>query len=106
MLIIAYRFHVVPRRHNDFCHAWRAAEDTLQKVIGLRRCHLHPPRHRRLPFTLVLKWDNEFSFDRFTRTWVGVWAINGMGLQGNDFFAPTQTNIDAARIDHRQQRAA
>ena len=32
MLIIAYRFHVVPRRHNDSYHAWRAAEDTLQKV--------------------------------------------------------------------------
>lgn len=106
MLTIAYRFHVVPRRHNDFCHAWRAAGDTLQKMIGLRQCHLHPPQHRRLPFTLVMKWDNAASFNRFTRTWVGVWAINGMGLQGDDFFAPTQTSVDQAHPDFGQQRAA
>lgn len=106
MLTVAYRFHVVPRRHNDFCHAWRAAEDTLRKVIGLRYCHLHPPRHRRLPFTLVLKWDNGPSFARFTRTWVGVWAINGMGLQGDDFFAPTKTSIDESRTNHSQYEAA
>ena len=106
MLTIAYLFHVVPRRHNDFYHAWHAAKDTLQKVIGLRRCHLHPPRHRRLPFTLILKWDNESSFDRFTRTWVGVWAINGMGLQGDDFFAPTQTSLDEVRPHYGQQRTA
>lgn len=106
MLNITYRFHVLPRRHNDFCHAWRAAEDTLQKMIGLQACHLHPPQHRRQPFTLVLKWDNESSFHRFTRTWVGVWAINGMGLQGDDFFAPTQISINEVHHHHEQQRAA
>lgn len=106
MLIIVYHFHVVPRRHNDFCHAWRAAGDTLQKMIGLQHCHLHPPQHRRLPFTLVMKWDNASSFNRFTRTWVGVWAINGMGLQGDDFFAPTQTSINEARLDYPHRRAA
>ena len=77
-----------------------------QKMIGLQRCHLHPPQHRRLPFTLVMKWNNASSFNRFTRTWVGVWAINGMGLQGDDFFAPTQTSINEAHLDYSHQRAA
>lgn len=105
MLIIAYQFHVVPRRHPDFCHAWRAAEDTLRKMLGLQACHLHPPRRRRLPFRLVLEWDSESSFHRFTRTWIGVWTINGMGLQGKDFFAPTQVCVNEAHLDAQQYAA-
>lgn len=106
MLTIAYHFHVLPRRHNDFCHAWHAAEDTLKKVIGLLSCQLRPSQHRRQPFTLVLNWDNEASFNRFTRTWVGVWAINGMGLERDDFFAPTQTHVNEAHLEYSHQRAA
>ena len=106
MLTVAYRFHVLPRHHDHIRHSWLAAEDTLQKVIGLQRCQLRPPQDRRQPFTLVLSWDNEASFNRFTRTWVGVWAINGMGLQCDDFFAPTQTSINEPRLDYSHQRAA
>ena len=98
MLTVAYRFHVLPRRHDHLRYAWHAAKDTLQKIIGLQSCQLRPPEHRRQPFILVLSWDQEVSFNRFTRTWVGVWAINGMGLQREDFFAPTQTSIQEAQL--------
>ena len=98
MLTVAYRFHVLPQRHDHLRYAWHAAKDTLQKMIGLQSCQLRPPEHRRQPFILVLSWDQEVSFNRFTRTWVGVWAINGMGLQREDFFAPTQTSIQEAQL--------
>lgn len=106
MLTIAYHFHVLPRHHSDFRHAWRAAEDTLKKVIGLRSCQLLASEHKRQPFTLILNWDNEASFNRFTRTWVGVWAINGMGLQRDDFFAPTQTRVNEPHSERSHQCAA
>lgn len=106
MLTVAYRFHVLPRHHDHIRHSWHAAEDTLQKVIGLQRGQLRPPQDRRQPFTLVLSWDNEASFNRFTRTWAGVWAINGMGLEQSDFFAPTQTSMFTEPNIHLQQQAA
>ena len=93
MLTIVYHFHVLPRRHNDFRHAWSAAEDTVKKVIGMQSCQFHAPELRRQPFKLILSWDDKRAFARFTRTWVGVWVINGMGLQPKDFFAHTQTHI-------------
>ena len=98
MLTVFYHFHVLPRHHDHFRHAWHAAKDTLQKMIGLQNCQLRPPKHRNQPFIMVLSWDNEVRFNRFTRTWVGVWAINGMGLQREDFFAPTQTSVQEAQL--------
>ena len=106
MLTVVYRFHVLPRHHDHFLYAWHAAKDTLQKMLGLQRCQLRPPEHRRQPFILVLNWDNEASFNRFTRTWVGVWAINGMGLERDGFFAPTQTHVKEAHLEYSHQRAA
>lgn len=94
MLSIAYHFHVLPRHHDHFRHAWQAAQDTLKTFVGLKNCQLLAPRTTREPFTLVLNWNTQSSFDRFTRTWVGVWAINGLGLEQADFFAPTQTSIN------------
>ena len=106
MLTVVYRFHVLPRHHDHFRYAWHAAKDTLQKMLGLQRCQLRPPEHRRQPFILVLNWDSEASFNRFTRTWVGVWAINGMGLERDGFFAPTQTHVKEAHLEYSHQRAA
>lgn len=106
MLTIVYHFHVLPRRHSDFQHAWSAAEDTIKKVIGLKSCEFHAPELRREPFKLILNWDNKLAFARFTRTWVGVWLINGMGLQTCDLFASTQTNVGAPEWQLSQQRAA
>lgn len=106
MLTIVYHFHVLPRRHNDFRHAWSAAEDTIKKVIGLQSCQFHPPELRREPFKLILNWDNKLAFARFTRTWVGVWLINGMGLQRCDLFASTQTSVNAPEWEHTHQCAA
>ena len=106
MLTITYHFHVLPRHHNDFRHAWDAAEDTFKKIIGLLSCQFRAPERRRQPFTLVLNWDNKASFARFTRTWVGVWAINGMGLEQSGFFAPTQTSVLNPPDINLQQRAA
>lgn len=106
MLTIVYHFHVLPRRHNDFRHAWSAAEDTIKKVIGLQSCQFHPPELRREPFKLILNWDNKLAFARFTRTWVGVWLINGMGLQRGDLFASTQTSVNAPDWEHTHQCAA
>lgn len=92
MLTIAYHFHVLPRQHDHFRHAWLAAQDTLRTFIGLRKCQLREPKNRDRPFTVVFNWHNQANFDRFTRTWVGVWVINGMGLEASDFFAPTRTS--------------
>ena len=105
MLTIVYRFHVLPRRHNDFRHAWSAAADTFKQVIGLHGCEFQLPELRREPFKLILNWHDKASFARFTRTWVGVWAINGMGLAPRDFFASTQTSVLPPDTD-LQQRAA
>ena len=47
-------------------------------------------------FTLRLAWDDQTSFERFTRTWVGVWMLNGMGLARDAFARPIETHIDSA----------
>ncbi|MDP1645846.1 MAG: hypothetical protein Q8L71_10165 [Thiobacillus sp.] len=43
--------------------------------------------------TLLLAWDSQASFERFVRTWVDLWMLNGMGLSRDDFSAPIQTVI-------------
>lgn len=91
MLSITYRFHVLPRHHDHFRHAYQAARATLQQALGLVSHELNDPRSRRDPFILRLSWDSQASFDRFTHSWVGVWMINGMGLSRHDFFAPIDT---------------
>ncbi|KAB2318150.1 hypothetical protein F8A86_14705 [Betaproteobacteria bacterium SCN1] len=93
MLAIAYHFHVLPRYRDQFQHAWNAARDSLHQALGLVSCELSLPRERRDAFTLLLAWDSQASFERFTRTWVGVWMLNGMGLQREAFAAPIQTDI-------------
>ncbi len=106
MLTIAYHFHVLSRHHEHFRHAWHAAQDTLKTFIGLSASHLRVPDQSRQPFTLVLNWDSQASFYRFTRTWVGVWIINGMGLEAQDFFAPTRTQVDENPVSAMRRRAA
>ncbi|MFN3716829.1 MAG: hypothetical protein ACK4R8_08910 [Thiobacillus sp.] len=93
MLAIAYHFHVLPRYRGEFQHAWRAARDSLHQALGLMSCEFNLPRERHEAFTLKLAWDSQTSFERFTRTWVGVWMLNGMGLQREAFAAPIQTDI-------------
>ncbi|MEW6120943.1 MAG: antibiotic biosynthesis monooxygenase [Pseudomonadota bacterium] len=93
MLAIAYHFHVLPRYQDQFQHAWRAARDSLEQALGLVSFELNHPRDKRQAFTLMLAWDNQSSFERFTRTWVGVWMLNGMGLGREAFAAPIQTDI-------------
>jgi len=85
-----YYFHILPRHHDQFRHAWQAAQDTLGTFIGLRKCQFRTPQKREQPFTVIFDWDSQAHFDRFIRTWVGVWFINGMGLEAHDFFAPTR----------------
>lgn len=92
MRTITYHFHVLPRHHDYFRHAWLAAQDTLGTFIGLKKFQLCRPQKREQPFTVIFDWDSQAHFDRFTRTWVGVWLINGMGLEARDFFAPTRTS--------------
>lgn len=93
MLAIAYHFHVLPRYRDEFQHAWHAARDSLQQALGLVSCELNLPRERREAFTLLLAWDSQQSFERFIRTWVGIWMVNGMGLAREAFAAPIQTDI-------------
>jgi hypothetical protein len=93
MLTIAYRFHVLPRHHEHFRFAYHSARDTLQRVLGLTAHEFREPRDRREPFTLRLAWDSRASFERFTRTWAGLWMLNGMGLSRDAFAAPIETDI-------------
>jgi hypothetical protein len=89
MLAIAYHFHVRPRHHEHFRHAWQSAQETLHQCIGLAAHRLREPfAQRHDAFMLLLAWDSQASFERFTRTWVGVWVINGMGLAREAFAAP------------------
>ena len=93
MLAIAYHFHVLPRHHDHFRHAYQAARETLQQAAGLVSHQFNEPRGRHDAFTLLLAWDSQASFERFIRTWVGVWMLNGMGLSRDAFAAPIQTDI-------------
>jgi quinol monooxygenase YgiN len=94
-LAIAYHFHVRPKHHDHFRHAYRAAYETLQHAAGLVAHRFSEPLGRNGTFTLLLAWDNQASFERFIRTWLGVWLINGMGLERDAFAAPIQTDIGA-----------
>ena len=93
MLAIAYHFHVLPRHHDHFRHAYQAAREPLQQAMGLVSHQFNEPRSRREAFALLLAWDSQASFDRFTRTWIGVWMLNGMGLSRDAFAAPIETAI-------------
>ena len=91
MLTIAYQFHVLPRHHEHFRHSWLAAQDSLKSILGLLKCQLCEPEDRDQPYTAVFNWRQQVNFERFTRTWIGVWLINGIGLEPSDFFAPIRT---------------
>ena len=93
MLAIAYHFHVLPRHHDHFRHTYQAVRATLQQAQGLVSHELKDPRGRHEAFTLLLAWDSRASFERFVRTWVGLWMLNGMGLARDAFAAPIQTAI-------------
>ncbi|MBN8764348.1 MAG: hypothetical protein J0I76_09680 [Thiobacillus sp.] len=94
MFAIAYHFPVLPRHRDAFRHAWQAAHHVLAQTIGLHTHDFVEPRHRRDTFTLRLAWDDPSSFERFTRTWVGVWLLNGMGLARDAFSRPIETHVD------------
>jgi len=106
MLSITYRFHVLPRHHDHFRHAYQAARATLQQALGLVSHELNDPRSRRDPFILRLSWDSQASFDRFTHSWVGVWMINGMGLSRHDFFAPIDTPFNPPKPARHTSKGA
>jgi len=95
MLTMAYRFPVLPRHHDPFRHAYRSARDSLQQTPGLVTHAFNEPRHRRDAFTLLMVWENRASFERFTRTWIGVWLLNGMGFPRDAFAESIAT--EAAR---------
>ena len=93
MLAVAYQFPVLPRHHERFLFGYLAARAPLCQALGLVSHELARPRDRRCPFTLMLAWDSRRSFDRFTRTWLGVWLLNGMGLDRPAFVAPIATML-------------
>lgn len=94
MLAITYRFYVLPRHRDAFRHAWQAARDTLSHTIGLRTHDFVEPSDQREAFTVRMAWDSQSSLDRFTRTWIGVWMVNGMGLAREAFSSPVETRLD------------
>jgi hypothetical protein len=106
MLRIAYRFHVLPRYQDHFRHGYQAARETLQQALGLVSHEFDDPRGRRDAFTLSLDWDSQASFDHFTRSWVGVWMLNGMGLSRHDFSAPIETSFSEDKQVRRAGRRA
>jgi hypothetical protein len=93
MLAISYHFHVLPRHREPFRHAYLAASDSLRQTLGLVSHELYDPRECNEAFSLLLAWDSEASFIRFTRTWLGVWMLNGMGLERSAFAAAIETDI-------------
>ena len=96
MLAMAYHFPVLLRHHDQFRHAYRSARDGLLQTPGLITHAFNDPRNRRDAFTLLMAWDNRASFERFTRTWIGVWLLNGMGFNREAFAAPIETDIGEA----------
>lgn len=93
MLAIAYHFHVLPRHREHFRHAYQAARETLEQALDLVSHQFIEPRGRHDAFTLLLAWDSQAGFERFTRTWTGVWMLNGMGLPRDAFAAPIETAL-------------
>ncbi len=106
MLTIAYRFPVLPRHHDTFRHAWQASRETLTHAVGLQAHDFLDPGSRREAFILRLAWDSQSSFERFTRTWVGVWMLNGMGLALDAFSGPIETAVGAAGFVPRTGKRA
>lgn len=96
MLTMAYRFPILPRHHGPFRHAYRSARDGLQQTPGLVTHAFNEPRDRRDAFTLRMVWDKRASFERFTRTWIGVWLLNGMGFPRDAFAASIATDFGEA----------
>lgn len=94
MRAITCRFYVLPRHRDAFRHAWQAARDTLSQTIGLRSHDFVEPRDRCEAFSLRMAWDSQSSLDRFTRTWIGVWVMTGMGLAREAFSRPVETRLD------------
>ncbi len=93
MLEIAYHFYVQPRHHAQFRHAYQATHFTLQQLAGLASHRFSPPHGRHDAFTLRLTWHSRACFDHFTRTWFGVWMVNGMGLPIDALTEPIQTDV-------------
>ncbi len=93
MLAISYHFYVLPRHREHFRHAYQASRETLQQAQGLVSHQLNEPRSQHEAFTLLMAWNNRSSFERFIRSWVGVWMLNGMGLERDAFAAPIRTHI-------------
>lgn len=93
MLTLTYRFPVLPRHHDPFRHAYRSARDGLQQAPGLVTHSFNDPHHRRDAFTLLMTWDKRASFERFIRTWIGVWLLNGMGFPRDAFAASIATDV-------------
>jgi hypothetical protein len=93
MHAIAYQFHVLPRHRDNFLYGYFAARDSLCQALGLVTHELARPRDRHGAFTLMFAWDSRASFERFTRTWLGVWLLNGMGLDRHAFAAPIETVV-------------
>ena len=106
MFAIAYHFDVLPRHHEHFRHAYQAAHETLQQAPGLVSNQFNEPRGRGDAFTLLLAWDSRTSFERFIRTWVGIWMLNGMGLSRDAFAAPIQTYIGEEEFATRVGKCA
>lgn len=61
---------------------------TIARSLIAARNGAHAP-----PSPCPAAWDGQASFDRFIRTWIGVWMVNGMGLPRDAFAAPIQTDI-------------
>ena len=106
MFAIVYHFHVLPRHHDHFRHAYRAVRGTLRQALGLVSHRFNEPRSRNEAFSLLLAWESQASFERFLRTWIGVWLLNGMGLSRQDFAAPIQTDIGAEEFVPRVGKRA
>ena len=96
MPTMAYRFPVLPRYREPFRHAYRSARDGLQQTPGLVTHAFNAPRNRSDAFTLLMVWDNRASFERFTRTWIGIWLLNGMGFTRDAFAASIATDVGEA----------
>lgn len=91
MIEIAYHYPVRPRHREAFEHAYRAARITLLQTAGLQFHRLDPSEQPDAVFVLQLNWIQADAFERFTRTWFGVWVINGLGLPSDAFNGAIET---------------
>ncbi len=98
MFAIAYRFPVLTRHRDAFRHAWQAAREAFRQTPGLVSFEFLAPQGPQDAFTLLLAWEGRASFERFTRTWIGVWLLNGLGFERHDFHSPIVTLVGEAAI--------